>query len=212
MKRQFVILSAALICLLVLDGCAPVFSEVQSARMCGEGRSELTPYYSTVSIHGDGESDGLQNHLGIQFAHGFSRNMDLRFRFENVWFKEGEFGDGYAILGFGPKFSLVRDNIAFYLPVGRALGEETTDSWQLQPSLLITAPLIRNKLDFTLAPKYLVVFCDECEDFVAFNFGLDISDNISRWSIHPEFGLLYNPGEEGHVSQFSIGLRGNFGR
>lgn len=41
---------------------------------------------------------------------------------------------------------------------------------------------------------------------MAFNLGLGLSADFNRWAIRPEYGMLFNPGEEGHFGQFSIGF------
>lgn len=191
--------------LFLMQSCAPVFSELQGARMAGKGNVEALPYYTSTSASSDGETDGIQNHAGLQVAYGLSPKVDIRARFENIWEKEGDFGDGISIFGIGPKFSLLENNIAFYLPIGRALGDGTSDSWELIPTMLFTLPAVQNKLDINFSPKYIIPFCEDCEGLFAMNLGLAISSDLSKWSIRPEYGQAYNLGEEGHYGQFSIG-------
>lgn len=115
------------------------------------------------------------------------------------------------MIGIGPKYSLLQNRIALYVPVGRAFGEEDLDeSWQMHPTLLLTQPLLKDKIDLYLAPKYLITFCDECDDLFAVNAGLALSNNISSWSIKPEYGMLFNYGEKGFFSHFSIGFSKTF--
>lgn len=204
MKNLLCFISCLLI-LVYLQSCVPVFSELQSARLVGDGKVELTPHYSTVSFTEDGETEGLQNHLGLQLAYGLSPKVDLRVRYENVWFKGDGVGDGISIIGFGPKFSIVQDKLALYAPFGTGIAEGLEDAWEFQPTLFLTLPVIPQKLDFTISPKYIFTFCDECEDFLAFNAGLSIGSDVTKWAIRPEYGILLNPGESGHASHFSIG-------
>jgi len=143
----------------------------------------VLPYYTTTSETEEGETNGIQNHFGLQVAYGVTPKFDLRMRVENIWEKGGQFGDGITIMGLGPKFSLVENKLAIYLPIGRALGESTSDTWQFQPSVLYTLPAIKNKLDINLSPKYIFTFCEECPDFAAVNLGLAISSNLSKWAI-----------------------------
>jgi hypothetical protein len=44
------------------------------------------------------------------------------------------------------------------------------------------------------------------EFYVAFNLGLGVSSDFNKWALRPEYDMLFNPGEEGHFGQFSIGL------
>lgn len=195
----------AIALLAVVQSCAPVFSELQSARMVGKNRFEITNSYSSVSATADEETEMVQDHVGIQAALGISSRVDLRMRYERL-------STGYSIIGFGPKVSIIKDRFAFYLPLGRALGEESKDSWQLHPTLLFTLPAIPQKLDITLSPKYLIPFCKECADLVAVNFGLSFSSDLNKWAIRPEYGLLFNPEREGNLSHFSVGFSLAFGK
>lgn len=217
MKKNIVLRTiAAVVALAIfaaLQSCAPVFSELQSARTVGKNRFELTPSYSTVSFTSDKETDGIQNHLGLRAAYGITPKLDLRFAYERIWPKEeGEFSDGVDVVGIGPKVSLVENMVAVSLPVGRALGEDSKDSWQFHPTLLLTLPAVPDKFDITLAPKYLFTFCEDCEDLVAVNLGLALSSDLKKWAIRPEYGMLFNPGEEGHFGQFSLGVTVAFGK
>ena len=205
MKNLLTILACGLLVLLCTQSCAPVFSDLQSARMAGEGRVELTPHYTSTSVAEGGESDGVQNHFGLQLATGITPKLDLRFRYENVWLKGDGIFDGLSIIGFGPKVSLIPDRLALYTPIGTAIGKEVTDSWEFQPTVLFTLPVVPQKMDFTIAPKYVMQLCKECNDFFAFNTGLSLSSDLTRWAFRPEFGMLFAE-DKITSSQFSLGL------
>jgi hypothetical protein len=197
--------------LLILQGCAPVFSELQSARTVGDNRVEFTPSISTVDYTEDGEREGLQNHIGLQAAYGITDKIDIRARYERIWIKEEGIDEGVSVFGIGPKFSLLENKIALYIPIGRAFGDETEETWQIHPTLLLTYPAVEDKLDITLSPKYLITLCEGCEDLIAVNLGLSFGNDLKQWSIRPEYGILFNPGESGYFGQFSIGYSTTFG-
>lgn len=211
MKNQFVFCAIAIALLLLTQSCAPVFSELQSARMAGEGRVEMTPHFSSTSVAEDGDSDGVQNHFGLQLAVGASPKIDLRFRYENVWIKGDGIFDGVSLLGFGPKFSLIADRLALYTPIGTAIGEGITDSWQFQPTVFFTQPVLPNKIDFTIAPKYVIPFCKDCNQYFAFNTSVAISSDLSRWALRPEFGMLFAE-DNSKATHISIGMSFFLGR
>ncbi len=203
-----------LVCLTVLfPGCAPVFSEMQSAKLVGPGHVEVTPSFSSVSISSEGESEHIQNHLGIQAGIGVTRIMDFRLRYERISVDMETFDPGTTesfgvnVLGFGPKFSLVKDRVAIYVPVGFAFDEdiEVSSTWQIHPTLLLTLP-ISKYIEFNPSAKVLIPFQSEGETLVAFNLGIGVSTNLERWAIRPEIGFLYNPGESGHFMHFSLGF------
>ena len=172
---------------IAFQNCAPVFSELQSARMVGKNKVEITPSYSSITISEDGESDGLQNHIGLQAAYGISEKLDIRARYELIWMKGSEISENVSILGIGPKFSAIQNWLAFYIPIGRAFGEDTNDSWQLHPTVLFTIPALKDKIDITISPKYLATLCKSCDDYIAINFGAAFSSNLNKWSIRPEY-------------------------
>ncbi len=132
----------ALWCLLIgFSGCAPGFSEMQSAKLVGKGNIEATPSFSTVSFLEDGESDQMQKHVGVQAAYGVAEGFDLRSRIEYIWNDD----INATVIGVGPKFSIWKDHIAGYVPLGFAFGEdiETSETWQLHPTMLFTVPYTR---------------------------------------------------------------------
>ncbi len=191
------------------SSCVTVFSELQSARTVGEGRFDITPSYSTVGQFYEGESEGVQNHIGFQAAYGISSRWDIRARYERVWVKDTEFGeDGVNVLGFGPKYSLLENKIAAYLPVGVGFFEGGEKEWQVHPTLLFTLPLMPDKAEVTFSPKYLIDF--NGTNLVATNLGFAFGD-LRNWAIRPEFGLLFNPGEQGSNFHFSVGFTKSFG-
>ncbi len=207
--NYFALLAGGIILVSILfQNCAPVFSELQDARTAGKGNIELTTAYGSTNLVEEGDGSKVQNQLGLQAAFGVSPAVDIRARFEYVWVES----EHVSVIGIGPKFSLLKDHIAFSLPVGRALGEGSTDTWQLHPTLLFSIPLKKNIIDLNLSSKYLYSFCEDCEGLVAFNMGFSISNDLNSWAIRPEYGLLYNPDAAGHYSQFSIGVSKVFGK
>jgi len=62
-------------------------------------------------------------------------------------------------------------------------------------------------VELNWAAKYLVPLSEEGGDnLLAFNLGLGLGPPKGRWTLRPEIGWLIDPGEEGHDTQFSIGL------
>jgi hypothetical protein len=206
----FVITCFLFFVFIFLAGCAPVFSDLQSATLVGKGKYEVTPGFSTVSFSNEGETEHIQNHFGLQAAYGVHSNVDLRLRFERIDVDtESDESMGANVLGFGPKIGLVQDKVALYLPIGFAFGEdieEVSKTWEFHPTLLYTLFVGKN---FELNPsaKALIPLNRENSDvLVAFNLGAGISSDLTKWVIRPEYGFLFNPGEDGHYSQFSIGF------
>ncbi len=199
-----------LVASLLSSGCAPVFSELQSAKLVGEDEWEITPSVTEVQYSNDGESDEVQTHVGFQAAYGLRGDIDLRIRYERITVDMGE-SDSWAcnILAFGPKFETSKDKSAFYVPVGFAYGENIDDiskTWEIHPTLLFTLPL-GDQVEFNPSAKALIALNRENSDVrYAVNLGAGLSTNLDSWAIRPEIGFLFNPGSEGHFIHFSIGL------
>ena len=204
------------ICLLVAgcfwQGCAPVFSEMQSARMLKKGQTELTGHYSAVSLNAEGETEKVQNQVGLQLGTGVADNVNLRVRLERISSAiDEEFFDDlpsiYAV-GFGPKLGNPGGNVAINLPVGFAFGEDvrTEKSWEFQPTLLFTVP-VTPQFEINPSGKALIPIGNpDLDVLVAFNLGLGISSDLNRWALRPEVGYLFNPGEDGHYFHWSLGV------
>jgi len=186
--------------------CAPVFSDLHGARLLPPGKLEVTP--SASGVFASGEDGGhLQDHLGLQVAGGVAPGVELRGRVERV--EAVDYDGGTNMFGAGPKVSIVRDRVAVFVPVGFAAGGglEIGATFTLAPTVLATWPLAEGKADLNLSGKFLVPLHGEDRDgLAAVNVGLALGPHIERWAIRPEVGLLFNPGEEGHCTQFSLGI------
>ena len=194
--------------LVLVTGCASVFSDLQSAKLVSKGRFEATPSFSSVYFSEDGDRDHVQNHLGLQAAYGMGNNIDLRVRSERIA-TDADGGDPFAayVLGFGPKTGIVKDKVALYLPVGFAFGgdiEDVSETWEFHPTLLFTRST-GNHFELNPSAKALIPLTNEDADVqVALNLGIGISADLQKWVVRPELGFLLNPGEDGHYTHFSI--------
>ena len=195
-------------------GCVAPFSEMQSAKMLGKGNFEVTPGFTTVSVSDEGETEHLQNEIGAQIGYGIANFLDLRLRYEHIYASVEDEGETETIsanvLAFGPKFRLAKDWLALYIPIGFGFGgdldsEDISDTWQVHPTLLMTLP-IGKFLEINPSAKIMIPFSsDSFDTLYAFNLGLAISSDISKWAVRPEVGICTNF-EGGHFLQFSIGL------
>lgn len=198
----FVIIASA-----ICSSCAPVFSDLQSAKLAGKGNIEATPNFTSTGFSEDGESDHIQNHYGLQLGYGISDWLDIRVRYEYVGINdELLMGESFPVnvLGIGPKFSLIQNRVAAYIPVGFAFGKEIDKEdieIEVQPTLLFTIP-VGEKIEINPSVKGIIAE----EFYLAFNLGLGLSTNPDIYMIRPEYGILINPGESGRFGQFSIGL------
>lgn len=198
--------STALV-LMVAAGCVAPFSEMQSARTVGPGNTEITPSYSHVRFSEGDENEKLQDDFGIQVAMGVNEQLDIRARYEMIRLSDADDSETFHTLGAGPKIALVEDRAAFYAPVGLGFGGgiEVSESVQIQPTLLFTIPVSR-QIEINPSAKAQIWLNNDADNLLAFNLGLGLGPDLARWAIRPEVGLLINPGEDGQVWHFSIGV------
>jgi hypothetical protein len=209
-------LAAAAAGVVLTSGCVAPFAEMQSARLAGPGRFELTPVYSYVDLADNSETLKLQDTYGLHVATGISRRLDVRLRIDYIRLRDigGENLFATAI-GLGPKIALITDRLALYAPVGAAAGPavDMAETWQFHPSVIGTLPLFR-AVEANAGFKVLIPITkdegdpdDDTNDvLVALTIGLGIGPSGARWAIRPEVGFMQNPGESGTVRHFSLGM------
>jgi len=181
--------------------CAPVFSDLQSARLTGQGRVEVTPSGSMLFFSGEDGTDHVEDHYGVQIATGVHPRADVRLRYEKVS------GDDVNVLGFGPKLGLKHDRLALALPVGFAFGKaiDAGETWEFHPTLVFTQPLSASA-ELNASAKLLIPIGGAGRDTTwAVNLGLGLG-RLDRFVVRPEVGWLFNPGDDGHYLHASLGL------
>lgn len=198
----------------LLYQCAPIASELQSARLVGRHNLEVTPGYADVKFREasspveTGRAIKSGGHMiGIQAAYGISDRVDIRLRFEQIQFMNKE----QNVFAIGPKVSLIKDHLSLYVPVWFVDFKPA----QTQPSLLITLPLIKNMIEVNPSVKTIlsVSAYDPTNSFMAAaNLGFGISTNLQRWALRPEYGMVYDLRNGNRFSSISVGLTLYLGR
>jgi hypothetical protein len=184
--------------------CAPAF---QDARLVGPGRAEITPNASATLVSFGGETEHVANNFGVHAVFGLHQRVDVGLGYTRVQVAyEGE-NQGTNVIGFGPKFGLVKDRVALAAPLGLAVGGgvETSESVTFDPAVLFTIP-VSERLDFNPSARLLIPFCEDCETLVGLNVGLGVSSTARRVVFRPEVGLLFNPGASGVIWSAGLGV------
>ena len=196
--------------ILLTSSCAPIFSEMQSAHTVGKNNIDATASFSSVSAGETDFTEGghIQNHVGVQASYGLLDKVDLRIRYAYLWLDDD--GGTANILGAGPKVSIIEDRLAAYVPVGFGFGEiinENSNTWQVHPTVIGTIPIL-DILEINPSAKALIPFEKDRDMAIAFNLGIGVK-LPAGFTIRPEFGLLFDPGDEGHNRHLSIGVTYN---
>jgi len=204
--RNVMILFTLTCALAFVTGCVAPFSDLQSAKLLGRGNVEVTPSYSSVSLTADGDTQHIQSHYGVQAGYGLFGFMDLRLRYERIDATIEEESIGVNVFGFGPKFRLLKNWLALYVPVGFAFGPdvESSQSWQVHPTLLATWALGKS-IEINPSAKAMIPFQGDTGTLYAFNLGMALSTDVSKWAVRPEIGICTDF-TGGHFMQFSIGF------
>lgn len=188
--------------LLAVTACAPVFSD---ARLVGKGRTEITPTLSASGLTEEGESRHLANNFGVHAMYGVHDRADLFVGYArtDVVIDDG----GTNIIEFGPKVALLRDRMAFAMPVGLAFGggADTNDTWHFYPTALFTLPA-GSHVDINPAVRVLIPTCEDCDVLLGVNLGAGIRVGGERTVMRPEFGFLFDPSETGFVWHFGFAV------
>lgn len=191
---------ALAICLLAFTQCVVPF---ESARMLPKGSTELKASYSYVSAREDGEGEKLNDGLGFGLGYGVSDRFNLKFRYERVS-TEGNLN----FIAFGPKFALKPNRIAAALPVWSYFveGEST---WGISPTLLFNVLPPSKTFETNIGLRSDFFFEEDVDALIGLNLGFGISQDLDRWAIRPDFGLMLNPGESGVLLSFGLGAQYN---
>ncbi len=198
---------AVLVIVNTLSGCMPPFAEMQGARLTGVGRAEITPHLTRTLFAENGEVEQLYNNLGVSVSTGLSPRSDFRLTFVRSVVVD-EPGEGFNVIGFGPKFSLSPNRAALFVPIGFGIAEglDISNTLQTHPTLLFTTPLGRGAELNTSLKALIPLAQNEAELLVGATIGLAIGRDISKWAIRPEVAFLRNPGEDGTAISAGVGM------
>jgi hypothetical protein len=195
--------AAVFVALVAGQGCAAV--TYQDAKLVGKGNVELTPTVTRVGFAEGGESEAIGTGFGGTVTLGLSDKVDFMagyVRFDPKGLDEG----GANFAGGGPKFSLKRDRLALLLPVTFAFGDDVdvSETVQFSPSAIFSVPL-GDKITFNPSARVVFSNCEDCDVLVGAQAGFSFPMG-SSFTLRPEIGALFNPGESGVIWTFGAGL------
>ena len=138
--------------------CAPITSEMQSAKTLGKGGIEISLNSGKVSMESESNDDEMeldidgevQNNSGASFAYGVTDNIDLRVRYENIEITAMPSEVAFSMLSLGVKYGILEDQLALFLPYTMYNNDDdsTDAATVISPTLLYTHTL-KDKYEVT---------------------------------------------------------------
>ena len=222
--KRFNSFSLFIVTLLVSFNCAPITSDMQSAKSIGKGGIELTLNTGSLDYDdSDGNSmSGVQDNFGAHIAYGLGDKFDVRGRFENINVSDlnglDESGEGVDITLFsiGIKYGIFKDKLALYLPYDIYYSDGESGPETLAPTLIYTKTL-KEAFEVNPSAKWIMPMNEETDSDpgLAINLGLGVNPGsllkkveFERAMLRAEYGLYLPIDSEGDAwfSHTTFGL------
>tara|TARA_B100000945_G_scaffold294836_1_gene271869 strand:- start:19 stop:705 length:687 start_codon:yes stop_codon:yes gene_type:complete len=222
--KKFNYFSLFTVIFLVSLDCAPITSDMQSAKTTGKGGIELT--VNTGSLDYD-DSDGnsmseAQDNFGAHIAYGLGHKVDIRGRFENInvnslnsLAESGEEVD-ITLFSIGIKYGVIKDKLALYLPYDIYYSDGESGPETLAPTLIYTKTF-KEGFEVNPSAKWIMPMNEETDSDpgLAINLGLGVNPGsllkkveFERTMLRAEYGLYLPIDSEGDAwfSHTTFGL------
>jgi hypothetical protein len=208
-KRHRVWILAAMGAAVAAGGCT-TFSSYQSAKLLPAGDTSVTAALSgarfSEDVADDDASDQTLEIGEVMVRHGISETIEVGGRYARL----GLESDGTNVLLADIKRALTPGKLALSVPVGLVFADGEVNFYQIQPALLGRIELSPNAA-LELAGKTILILATDSgetdsELLLGANIGLRVGPADQRFAIHPELGVLANPGEEGVFYQLGVGV------
>ena len=198
---------------IITFNCAPITSEMQSAKTLGKSGIEISLNSGKVSMESESSDDEMeldidgevQNNSGASFAYGVTDDIDFRLRYENIEITAMPSEVAFSMLSLGVKYGILEDQLALFLPYTMYINDDdSTDAAKvISPTLLYTHTL-KDKYEVTPSFKYILPVGDTADDNdpgIAYNlgFGYHIND---KFTLRGEWGQFI-PSESEDDAKFS---------
>ena len=194
----FKILFISFFSIIIFD-CAPITSEMQSARTLGQGGLEISLNSGNVSMESESNDDEMeldidgevQSNFGASLAYGLTDNIDLRARYESIEITAMPSEVAFSMFSFGVKYGIFEDQLALFLPYTMYNSDDdSTDAAKvISPTLLYTYTL-KDKYELNPSVKYILPVGDTAEDNdpgLAYNLGFGYHIN-NKFTLRCEWG------------------------
>ena len=199
--------------LFILFNCAPITSDMHSAKTIGKGGIEITLNSGTLDYE-DAETSisEMQDNLGAHVAYGLGEKLDIRGRFETLQINGvedlGETIEDVTLFSLGLKYGLFKDKFAIFLPYDIYYNSEGESGPKTLAPTLIYTKTIRDAFELNPSAKIILPMDADMDDdpWLAFNFGLGINPGIllkkvefEKVMLRAEHGMLFPADAEGEA-------------
>ncbi len=191
------------------QGCSPVISGFQTARIVPEGESEIMPIYAATYSRRPGyrspETLFAYHAIGVRTSGRLSARREFQIGYARLIVPRGQ-GDapGANVAMFGIKRSLAEDFAALVLPAGVWFNSYGIGV-SLQPAIVLTVP-VTDHVDINPALSAIISPIGLVNVDVNFAVGAALSDKSRRFVLRPEVGLLVSPSDRGVQFTAGVGL------
>ena len=222
--RNFNYFSLFIVIFLISFNCAPITSDMQSAKTSGKGGVELT--VNTGSLDYD-DSEGnsmseVQDNFGAHIAYGLGDKLDIRGRFENINVnglnsldESGEEVD-ITLYSIGIKYGVIKDKLALYLPYDIYYSDGESGPETLAPTVIYTKTF-KEAFEVNPSVKWIMPMNEETDSDpgLAINLGFGVNPGsllkkveFERAMLRAEYGLYLPIDSEGDAwfSHATFGL------
>ena len=209
--KKFKPITLFTITLFILFNCAPITSDMHSAKTIGKGGIEITLNSGTLDYE-DPESlmSEVQDNFGAHVAYGLGEKFDIRGRFETIQIN-GDLGENIedvTLFSLGLKYGLFMDKFAIFLPYDIYYNSEGESGPKTLAPTLIYTKTFRDAFELNPSAKIILPMDADMDDdpWLAFNFGLGINPGIllkkvefEKVMLRAEYGMLFPADAEGEA-------------
>jgi len=198
---------------IIIFDCAPITSEMQSAKTLGQSGMEISLNSGKISMQSESSDEEMdldidgevQSNLGASFAYGITENIDLRARYENIETTAMPSEVAFSMLSFGVKYGILEDQLALYVPYTiYSSDDDSTDAAKVISPALLYTHTFKDNYELTPSVQYILPVGDTADDNdpgLAYNlsFGYHIND---KFTLRGEWGQFI-PSESEDDAKFS---------
>lgn len=182
-----------------MGGCLAI-SSYQNARITESGPARATIAGSMMRPSDEPEADNLYV-FDLKLRKGLAPVSDVAWGVTLMTTREG----ALMAVNAEPRLAIANGFLAVGVPVNYYVGAPLPWGLQVAPGAVATLP-VSKRFEINAAAKMVLVAGGETA-VPAYNFGFGFSDDLRRWAIRPEVGLMKSGDEdEGWRVQLGVGV------